>query len=350
MTPAISVVMAAYNGADLVGETIASLRAQTREDWELIVVDDRSTDDTLAMLRAIEDPRIAVIASEANQGPVHARNRAFASARGHYIAALDQDDLCTPDRFARQAAFLDANPQVALVASAALLLEDGKAAPWPGDRHLSPAMIDWLLLTQNPLVWSTCMFRADAARALTPFTRPELRYAEDFDLYQRIRAFGPLARIDAPLLEYRCHPGGASQKYRSMMEASAANVLAGRYAAIFGSEAQPNAELVARHLMGREPVADLETFARLGRILGDVHTHFIDRVPLDAQARIEVDGEYARLWWLLARPALRQGHIGLRDLLATRPDVVRIDPGNPDLIVSPLIGRARALARSLGGR
>ncbi|RYD56349.1 MAG: glycosyltransferase [Sphingomonadales bacterium] len=349
MTPAISVVMAAYNGATLVGETIASLRAQSFADWELIVVDDKSTDDTLVVLRAIQDPRITVIASEHNQGPVHARNRAFASARGHYIAALDQDDLCAPDRFARQAAFLDANPAVALVASAALVLEDGRTDPWPGERHLSPAMIDWLLLTQNPLVWSTTMFRTDAARRLTPFTRPELRYAEDFDLYSRIRAFGTLARLDEPLLEYRCHSGGASKKYRDMMEASAARVLAGRYAPVFGTDAQANATLVAHHLMGREPIPDLQTFGRLSRILGKLHTHFIETTPLDAQARIEVDGEYARLWWMLARPALRQGHISLRDILSARPNIVPLDATGSDLVVSPLIGTARAFVRSFGG-
>lgn len=347
--PTISIIMAAYNGAGLVGETIASLQAQTRDDWELVVVDDCSTDNTLELLRAIDDPRITVIASPANQGPVHARNRAFASARGKYIAALDQDDLCMPDRFERQANFLDANPQVALVASAALLLTDGNADRWPGEHALSPAMIDWLLLTQNPLVWSTAMFRADAARRLDPFTRPELRYAEDFDLYQRIRACGQIARIDAPLLEYRCHPGGASKKYRTMMEASAAKVLAGRYEPIFGKDAAANARLVAHHLMGRAPVADLAAFARLSRILTRLHAYFVETATLDAAARIEVDGEYARLWWLLARPALRTGHVGLRDVLATRPDGVDLDVVDPDLLLSPIIGRARALVRSIGG-
>lgn len=350
MTPAISVVMAAYNGAALVGETIATLRDQTRTDWELIVVDDCSTDDTLDVLRAIRDPRIRVIASAVNQGPVHARNRAFAEAQGRYIAALDQDDLCTSDRFSRQAAWLDQHSDTVLVASAALLMIDGVPARWPGERSLSPTMIDWLLLTQNPLVWSTAMFRADAARQLAPFTRPERRYAEDFDLYQRIRAFGTLARIDEPLLAYRAHSGGASQKYRDAMQASAAAVLAERYLPIFGERAEDKAVLVARHLMGRDPVPDLATLSRLSQILGRLYAYFIAQAPLTPQARIEIDGEYARLWWLLARPALRQGHVGLRDALAVRPEVVRIHPTDPDLLVSPLIGSARALARSFGGR
>ena len=102
--PVVSVIMAAYNGAALIPETIASLTAQTFGDFELVVVDDCSTDDTLALLRSYHDPRIRVIAAETNQGPVRTRNRAFAEARGRYIAALDQDDQCPPERFARHVA------------------------------------------------------------------------------------------------------------------------------------------------------------------------------------------------------------------------------------------------------
>src|SRR3546814_3027377 len=109
--PIVSVIMAAYNGAALLPETLASLQAQTFGDFELIVVDDRSPDDTLALLHGWSDHRIHVIAAAENQGPVKARNRAFAQARGRYIAALDQDDICLPDRFARQVAYLDANPR-----------------------------------------------------------------------------------------------------------------------------------------------------------------------------------------------------------------------------------------------
>src|SRR3546814_6456170 len=100
--PIVSVIMAAYNGAALLPETLASLQAQTFGDFELIVVDDRSPDDTLALLHGWSDHRIHVIAAAENQGPVKARNRAFAQARGRYIAAPDQDDICLPDRFARR--------------------------------------------------------------------------------------------------------------------------------------------------------------------------------------------------------------------------------------------------------
>ncbi|WP_448663482.1 glycosyltransferase family 2 protein [Sphingomonas sp. CJ20] len=342
-TPTVSIILPAYNGAALIGATIDSVLAQSFADFELVVVDDCSTDDTWDVIARYADPRIRAFRASANGGPVLARNRAFAEARGTYIAGLDQDDLCAPDRLARQVAFLDAHPQVALVASDCNLLSEGKIRPWPGPGTLTPPVIDWLLMLQNPLVWSSVLFRADAARRLIPFERPQVRYAEDFDLYHRIRAHGEIARIDTPLLIYRCHPGGASKRFRDAMATSAAQVLAERYVPVFAGDAEAHAALVVRHLMARDPVPDLPTLARVLGTLDALHRHFGDSRALDADTRARIEREYVRLWWIVARPALRHRIARLRDLLPLRPPPVPLRA--PDWLVSPLIGRARALAR-----
>lgn len=347
--PTVSVIMPAYNGAAWIGATIDSVLAQDFTDWELVVVDDCSTDQTRTVLGGYDDPRITVIHAETNGGPVIARNTGFAAARGRYIAGLDQDDLCKPGRLAAQVAYLDANPDTVLVATAADLLEGESVSPWPGDRTLTPAMIDWLILTQNPLVWSTVMFRAEVARRLDPFERPHVRYAEDFDLYHRLSNFGRIARLSEAQLLYRCHPGGASKKYAEMMAASAARVLTERYLPVFGpDEASENAALVVRYLMARESVPDLGTLSRLSRILAALHADHVRRTPLTPAERIEVDGEHARLWWMVARPALRQGAVTLREAMGVRPESIRLPPGDADRLISPLIGRVRAIGRGFG--
>jgi glycosyltransferase involved in cell wall biosynthesis len=334
----------------LVGETIASLFAQTCADWELVVVDDCSTDDTLSVLRSYDDPRIRVFAAEANGGPVVTRNRAFAEARGRYIAALDQDDLATPDRFARQVAFLDAHPDFVAVGSAATLLMDGRHLPWPHERSLTPAQLDWALLTRNPLVWSSVMIRADAARQLDPFERPELRYAEDFDLYQRLRKLGRIARLDAPLTVYRSHAGGASKKYEMAMMASAGRVLAERYAPILADGAQAGADIVLRHVMDGQPVADAAALARVFGVIQPLHDHLIATGNYTDAERAEIDEEYSRLWWRVTRIALRSHSLKLRELIATRPANVTLYPTDrTDRLLSPLVGRVRSIQRSLKG-
>ncbi len=346
--PAISVIMPAYNGAAWIGETIESVIAQTFTDWELVIVDDRSTDDTLEAIHAYEqDPRIVVIEAEANGGPVVARNMAHAAARGRYLVGLDQDDLCKPGRFAAQAAYLDAHPECALVATVAEQYEEGRISFWPGEHPLSPAAIDWLLWVRNPLVWSTVMIRAEAAAKLDPFERPQVRYAEDFDLYRRIRAHGTIARLDESHLLYRCHPGGASQRFREMMGASAAQVLAERYAPLFGEAAHANAELAVRHFMARDPVPDLATLAHLSAMLGTIHAHHRATHDLNAEDRTAVEAEYSRLWWDIARPPLRQGRLGMREAMAVCPPGVRMPANDVDRVLTPLIGRVRALGRGI---
>jgi glycosyltransferase involved in cell wall biosynthesis len=301
--PTVSVIMAVYNGAALLPETLTSLRAQTLQDWELIAVDDCSKDDSVALLERLGDPRIRVIRSEANGGPVVARNRAFAEARGRYVAGLDQDDISLPRRFSRQTAYLDANPGTALVSCATDFLIDGERSPGNWPRPLSPVLIDWLLLVQNPIAWSSVMFRTDAARQLDPFERPAMRYVEDFDLYQRLRPFGQIAQIDEVLMLYRCHAGGASQMFNATMRAHAELLLRERHVALLGDDAPEVEGLLVRHVMAREPVADIETLNRLFDGIGVLRAAFGAANPGEDLAA--VDQEISQLWWRICRASVR---------------------------------------------
>jgi glycosyltransferase involved in cell wall biosynthesis len=347
-SPVVSVIMATYNGATLLPETLASLRAQTFEDWELVAVDDGSRDETVQVLRDCADPRIRVIVSEKNEGPVIARNRAFAEARGRYIAGLDQDDIALPGRFARQVAWLDAREDAVLVSTAADFLIDGAIEPGNWPRPMPPALIDWLILIRNPLVWSSVMFRADAARRLDPLERPELRYVEDFDLYHRLRPFGRLTQIDEVLTLYRCHALGASQVYNGIMRAHGEKLLADRHHALLGDASLDFAALLVRHVMACEPVPDRHALDRLFVGIATVRADFPARGDYSPVELAWVDREISRLWWRLCRAGIRSGTLKLHHALADRPDAVALGEGRPaDLVVSQLIGGVRALKRGL---
>ena len=349
--PTVSVLMPTYNGADLVGETIASLQAQTFRDFELIVVDDCSTDNTVAAIERIADPRIRVIRSTVNRRVVLTRNAAFAEARGRYVAALDHDDLCHPERFARQVAFLDAHPDIVLLGTAANVLEDGALLPSSLAPLSKPAVIEWLLRIENPLVWSSVMMRADAARRLEPFMRPELVYAEDFDLYHRIAAFGGIARLDDELLTYRRHSGGASQVQVTAMRGRAADVLAQVYQPLFGSAAAANAALIVQHVMGQQPVPDRATLEQVGEILVRLQDDFLETRRPDPESRSLIRWETARRWARIGRGGLRTGTLRLGDAAAVRPDHLGLGyAGIEDLILSRLIGSVRAVQRRAGRR
>ncbi len=348
-SPAISVVMAAYNGGALIEETIASVLAQTFADFELVVVDDCSTDDTLARLRAIADPRVRVIESAANGGPVVARNTAFTAVRGAYIVGLDQDDLCHPDRFAAQKAWLDNHPECVLVASAVDLIEQGVVRPESGERArmpqaTSPALLAWRLWFGNPLVWSSVMVRAEAVRRLDVFERTDRLFAEDFDFYRRIAAHGTIARIDRPLLTYRIHPGGASQRYTARMVESATAVLAEPYAALFGDAASGSARLALTHFTGGAAVPDLITLHRLNLVLARVHARAMAAIAPSDDEHGAIMAEYARLWWQMADATVRSGSLPRVVVSACCPKELGARHPRPlRAASSALIGAARAL-------
>lgn len=343
--PVITVVMAAYNGADLIGETLDSLWAQTFDNFEVIVVDDCSTDDTLDVLRACPDPRLRIIAAKHNAGPVRSRNCAFAKARGRYVAGLDQDDICLPNRFARQTAYLDANPDIVLLGTAAAVLENGAVTSGVKSPITTPRLVEWLLHIENPLVWSTVMVRRNAVPA-GDFTRPDFLYAEDFDLYNRMARIGGIARLDDLLLLYRKHGGGASKRYADTMQASATRVLEESYAAGGGENPSADARLIVEYLMRGTPVPDPATLERLGELIGGLQAQFLESRAIDDESLAIIRWETALRWGKVIRTALKAGTIGLAAAMAVRPDHLGMGYSTIDeLLGARLVGGARTVIR-----
>lgn len=341
--PVVSVIIPVFNGAAVIGQTLASLSAQRFADWDAIVVDDGSTDATAAIVAAWPDTRIRLLCNPANAGPVVTRNRAVAEARGRYIAALDHDDLCHPDRLAHQVAWLDANPEIVALGTQARFLTDGVVGPSNYARRTSPALIAWLTWIENPLVWSSMMLRGDAARALRPFSRPDRVYAEDFDLYHRIQAQGGIARLDAALIVYRQHGGGISKQFAAAMRSSAAQVLAEAHGARCGAAAPRIAALLVRHNMAGTPVPDRPTLQDLAAAIRTLHAHFCaEHRPSSADAPL-IAAETARRWHRIARTALRSGSLSLADVLAVPAPVGHADPAR--LLYPAAIGTVRRIVR-----
>lgn len=154
--PRVTVLTTLYNKGAFVEEAVRSALASTFADIEVLVVDDASTDDGPARVRAIADPRVRLLPSERNTGRPAAANRGFEAACGEYIAVLDADDVMHPERIARQAAFLDAHPEVGAVGSALAIL-DRPGEVWRWDTDDEPARAK--LLFQGPVSYGAMMLR-----------------------------------------------------------------------------------------------------------------------------------------------------------------------------------------------
>ncbi len=348
--PTVTVLMTTYNGAAFIAEAIGSVLGQTFRDFELIVVDDASTDDTLSILAGFSDPRIRVIRLPTNGGIVAARNQGFAAARGAYVAALDHDDLSRPDRLACQVALLDRQQSVVLVGTEIEIDEAGRRRPHDHPHDGTPSVIRWLLHIDNPLTWSSVMFRADAVRGMGAFMRPEAELADDFDLYHRLLTIGDIARIDQPLTVYRVHAHNTSAERSALLNAKAAMVLRGAYAGLLGAGAAQAATLVIRHLSERHPVRDLATLEQIGDLLQQLLPAFCAKHQVCANDHATLLAITAGTWWRTVRSTMRAGAPRALSVYRRPADLAAaFRPERLDLAASFAIGCLRSLRRSPSG-
>jgi glycosyltransferase involved in cell wall biosynthesis len=341
--PCVSVLMTTYNGAATIAASIDSVLAQSFRDFELIVVDDGSTDATPAILARTGDPRLRVLRTDRTGGIVASRNHGFTAVRGGYVAPLDHDDLSDAGRLGRQVAFMDANPGAVLVATEIRIAQDGKVSA-PHHPPVGDALaLRWLLLIDNPLTWSSVMFRADAVRRLGPFLRADYELADDFDFYHRLLDIGDIVRLNEVLTTYRYHTANASRARAGLMNANATRVLSNAYAPLLGDAAPAAADLVIRHLSDRQPAPDPSTLERIGRVLERLLERFCETHNLSASDRHRIAQLAGEAWWRTARGAIRRGAPGMLRHYWARP-LLNADfrPALGDVAASVAIGAVRA--------
>ena len=200
--PRITVILPVRNGERYLAEAIASIRDQSFADWELLVIDDGSTDGSsdIAARAAAGDARIVVHRRPA-EGIVGALNDGLARARGDLIARLDADDRADRGRFMAQVTFLDRHPQIGICGTACRLAGEGSGTWTMSERD---EQIRARLLFANPLLHPTVMFRRALIERCGPYD-PAFEGAEDYDLWERFSRVTKLANLTAPLVTLRLH-------------------------------------------------------------------------------------------------------------------------------------------------
>lgn len=216
VTPRLSVVMPVYNGARRLAATLDSILSQTFTDFELIVVDDGSTDETPAILRRYDDRRLTVLTQE-NQGITGALIRGCEAARGLAIARHDCGDRSRPERFTKQLAILESEPDVVLVSCYTAYFAPGGETLYvvegDGDSVRQSLLRDSPENIRSISHHGSAMFRRDAYVAAGGYRR-EFRVAQDLDLWMRMAAAGRVAYVPEVLYEATVEPGTISARHR----------------------------------------------------------------------------------------------------------------------------------------
>jgi glycosyltransferase involved in cell wall biosynthesis len=302
--PRVSVITATYNGTPFLSTAIESVLAQSFEDFEYLVVDDASTDESAEIVAAMarRDRRVRLIRVNVNLGPAGALNRAMALVRGEYVAVLDHDDLALPERLARQVDFLDSHAEVGAVGAQVRTI-DSAGIPiecWHYPTH--PAGARWELLFGASLLHSASMFRHALLVRLGGYSERH-SYLCDYEQLVRLAEVSQVTNLPEELACYRESTTQVSAGHRRRQYGQA---LLLQYA-------------VQRRWLGLRP--DLGVFATLyhwGRgiapasaamatpameLLESIYRRYCDLIPLPDSDRAAVDSRCARRWLRMAHHA-----------------------------------------------
>ncbi len=206
--PVITVLMPVYNCELYINEAVDSILNQTFADFELLIIDDASTDKTASIIKAYNDSRIKFIEKPSNTGLTNSLNQGLKLANGKYIARMDGDDVSFSQRFEKQVAFLDANPDVVLCGTNIKVIGTEKIIALPEKNE----KIKLTLLKGNCLAHPSVMIRKQILDELSVGYDISKEPAEDYDLWVRLTGIGKLHNLQEVLLNYRVHNTQVSKK------------------------------------------------------------------------------------------------------------------------------------------
>ena len=269
--PLVSVVLPVYNCEQYLGDAVESLIAQSFSSFEIIIIDDGSTDRSPDIIGSFNDERIRVF-HQANQGLAATLNRGISLARGKYIARQDQDDLSRPDRISLQVAYMEEHPDCVLLGSWAQIMEVDRLVDRFHRHPVDELMLRYQLLFNNPFVHSSVLLRRSALLQVGGYTTdPNRQPPEDYELWSRLSRIGSMANIGEVLLTYREIPGSMSRVGPSPFKRRLVMICAENVAAATGLPSNdPSIRAIA--LLTHGEVTELQQrpdFARMRDILLD---------------------------------------------------------------------------------
>ena len=204
-TPLISVIMPVYNTAPFLKEAMESVLNQTEQDFEFIIINDASTDDSKQVIEQFTDPRIRFINNDKNLGLAVSLNKGIRAARGKFVARMDGDDVSMPNRFEEQLKEIKKADRKSIICSTCILIDEqgNKIGKWKDDsKYCTPAEIRKQLPNNNCIVHPSILVRRELLSEF--FYDPEQQESEDYDLWLRMASDEvQFVKITTPLVLHR---------------------------------------------------------------------------------------------------------------------------------------------------
>lgn len=311
-SPLVSIVMPIYNGERYMRKAIESILAQTYTQWECIIIDDCSTDNTATILMSYKDERIRVITQKENQGVGAALALGVEAAKGAYIARMDGDDIALPERLAKQVAFMEAHPEYGVIGSHYRLIGEENEKGRPVMIPVIDEAIKFRMLITFPFCHPTMMFRASLLHDNKLNYDPSYPIAEDYVLLIELYDKTHFYNMPESLLKYRKHSGSVTT-LKKAKNADAKWAIVAAYHKQVLSEAfreRTDYELIRQAYFSQEWHSISGTIPAFATLLYDMAEDYCQTI--DAHNRLAIRGHAAELLWrailfktgTIKRPAL----------------------------------------------
>ena len=294
-TPKISLIMSVYNGEDYLSEAIESVLNQTFTDFELIVINDCSTDKTYEILKRFAelDKRVKVHTNEVNLRLPSSLNKAISYAQGKYIARMDADDICLPERLEKQYKFMENNPSVALSSCRFMTLKNGLVSSGGCGGKSDNESIKALLLVTNPILHPGIIAKTDAIRSLG--YDKNFTCTEDMELWTRFVMAGyDIEIMPEYLMIYRLHDKQITETTLTTQHKEVIAIQKNYYGALLETMNSEQEEFYIRGIYFREN-KDIDKFCEFYKWLKAVNrkTKAFSKDALN-YAMFEILAEYKR--------------------------------------------------------
>lgn len=315
LTPKISVVMPVYNAQAFLNEAIESILAQSFHDFEFIIVNDGSTDDTACILARYEksDVRIRVYHQE-NQGTFAARNHGCRLARGKYIATMDADDVSLPDRFEKQMEYIEQHPDIGILGTWIQNIDNNGSPRRTWCPPTNAKMLQWTLFFGVCVSAPTVLMRREVLEKVN-FYASGTTGIEDVDLWLRASSITKFGNVPEVLLHYRVWQGNTSHTNRQNISDSHVRLLTGFIRELLKIEPPIEAVTGLRQTRVGPPFESLSQILLTAGLIQKLYQAFVRENALALQERREISWDAAKRLASLSLQAWRFDRVKAVSLL-----------------------------------
>jgi len=280
--PRVSVLMTMFNAGAYLRPAIESVLAQSYRDFELIIVDDGSADESVNVAEGFADSRIRLIRNAANRGQTACLNQGLALARGEFLARQDQDDLSRPDRLEKQARFLEDHPEIVLLGANAEEIDGSGRLLGRTDLPRDTLAIRWGNILFNSFLHSAVIFRTDVIRGEFG-GYDEAYWCQDYALFSRVTRRHAVANLAEPLISLRVHPESMMRSQTSRLEFETNRILRANLSAEFPGRSFSEEEIgsLAEFARGLTP----GTLPRFRALFDELRADFLQQHPEAGESR-----------------------------------------------------------------